>query len=127
MKKIFFLCLLAVTILHAGREFIEPALAREKLRDLLRQILIIRVQMNFEVAFADFEDISMGKRLANIQKFDDIWIEFKKSKEYFDKNCITSADKAQFVFCTVQILLDRKRYNKELVKLHRTLNTAGKS
>lgn len=122
MKKIFFFCFLG-TFIFAGREFIQLDLAQEKLRELMRKFLIIRVQMNFGVKLEDFEEVSAIQRLEQIQKFDLLMAEFKQSKEYFKKNFVTPSDKAAFVYCSLQMYMDKKRYDKELA--HYLMNHQG--
>ncbi|CAN5147554.1 hypothetical protein BH09DEP1_BH09DEP1_5740 [soil metagenome] len=114
--KIFFLCSLAVFSLFAGREFIQSDLAREKLRDMICQLYIIRVQMNFGVTLEDFERISIAHRIAYIKKFNDLWTDFRKSKEYFYKNFTTVEDKTIYSFCAMKIILEKVKYDKELAQ-----------
>lgn len=116
MKKIFFFCFLGSSV-FAGREFIQADVAREKLWEFVRQLNIIRVQMNFRVRADDFADISIEQRIKQIRKFDTLFRDFKHSKEYFKKNFTTSIDKVAFIFCILQMDEDKKRYDKEF-ELH---------
>lgn len=122
MKKIFLFCFLG-TFIFAGREFIQLDLAQDKLREFVRNFLIIRVRMNFEVKLEEYEEISVMQRIEQIQKFNLLMMQFKQSKEYFKKNFNAASDKAAFILCILQMCTDKKRYDKELA--HYQMNHYG--
>ncbi|GMU19499.1 MAG: hypothetical protein AMXMBFR12_06910 [Candidatus Babeliales bacterium] len=69
--------------------------------------------MNFGVTFEDFEEISHVQRMEQIKKFDELWLEFKKMKSYFNENLTTYQTKMKLVTFVIKLAADRMRYDTE--------------
>lgn len=116
MKKLFFF-LVMMNLCFAGRYFLDEKCAMQKLNDFECRLSTIRVRMNFGVTFEDFENISYAQRMEQIKKFDELWLEFKKMKSYFNENLTTYQTKVKLVAFVIKLAADRIRYDTERIDL----------
>lgn len=116
MKKLFFF-LVMMNLCFAGRYFIDENCAMQRLNDFECRLSTIRVRMNFGVTFEDFEEISHVQRMEQIKKFDELWLEFKKMKSYFNENLTTYQTKIKLVTFVIKLAADRIRYDTERINL----------